>query len=325
MVVKVEPIEKYTLKKDEKEVTRSEIINKVGIVGCGNLGQEIARIVSSHGIEVIFLELSKLKIEDSINGITRTLNNQIERWGMTEPDKRAILSRINGTLEYNDLKGAQIVIEAIKSKTRENSVELRKKIFREIEKVVDDKTIIATNSTTLVITELSSELEHPERCVSLHFLSPASDVPIVEVARSLHTTDDAYKRVCKFARLLGKRIIPVVESPGVISTRLIAPMINEACEILMEGVASMEDIDNTMKLGFGFPYGPFEMADKIGIDIVVRWLDNLYREFGDIKYKASPMLKKRVRANHLGRDTGTGFYKYDEEGKKISTEQPEPC
>ncbi len=325
MAEQVEPIEEYTLKTKSEEVGRHETINKVGIVGCGNLGQEIARIISNHGIDVVFLELSNQKIEDAINGIRRDLDNQIERWGMTESDKRAILSRIKGTLEYKDLKGSQVVIEAVKSKTREDSVELRKKIFKEIERVVDEKAIIATNSTTLVITELGSELDHPDRCVSLHFLSPARDVPIVEVARSLHTSDEAYKKVCKFARLLGKTIIPVVESPGVISTRLIAPMINEASEIMMEGVASMHDIDNTMKLGFGFPYGPFEMADKIGIDIVVRWLDNLYREFGDIKYKASPMLKKRVRANHLGRNTGVGFYKYDGEGKKILEEQPEPC
>ena len=110
----------------------------------------------------------------------------------------------------------------------------------------------------------------------------------------------------------------MIESPGIISTRLIAPLINEACEILMEGVGKMEDIDTTMKLGFGFPLGPFEIADKIGIDTVVRWLENMYREYGDLKYKASPMLKKKVRANHLGRDTKIGFYKYDEDGKKIS-------
>ncbi|MBR9999470.1 MAG: hypothetical protein KFF73_10885, partial [Cyclobacteriaceae bacterium] len=263
--------------------------------------------------------------DDAIRGISRALDRMIERWGMTDSDKRAILSRIKGTTEYKDLKGCDIVIEAVKSKTREDSVELRKNIFREIEKVVDVKTIIATNSTTLVITELSSELDHPERCVSLHFISPAADVPVVEVARSLHTSDEAYKKVCKFARLLGKRIIPVIESPGIISTRLIAPMINEACEILMEGVADMEDIDATMKIGYGFPYGPFEMADKIGIDVVVWWLDNLYKEFGDIKYKASPMLKKRVRANHRGRDTGVGFYKYDPEGRRIPMEKKSPC
>jgi 3-hydroxybutyryl-CoA dehydrogenase len=325
MKTAVENIEAYALKKDTNNNEKSETFNMVGIVGCGNLGQEVARMVSNNGVEVTFLELSETKIADAIKGITRDLDRMIERWGMTESDKRAILSRISGTTKYIDLKGSDIVIEAVKSKTREDSVELRKNIFREIEKVVDQKTIIATNSTTLVITELSSELDHPERCVSLHFISPAADVPILEVARSLHTSDEAYKKVCKFARLLGKRIIPVIESPGIISTRLIAPMINEACEILMEGVADMQDIDATMKIGYGFPYGPFEMADKIGIDVVVRWLDNLYKEFGDIKYKASPMLKKRVRASHLGRDSGIGFYRYDEEGKRIALEEKSPC
>ena len=325
MKTAVEKIDAYALKKSDKNLYKSETFSKVGIVGCGNLGQEVARMVSQNGVEVNFLELSEKKIEDALTGITRALDMMIERWGMTESDKRAILSRISGTTRYADLKGCDIVIEAVKSKTREDSVELRKKIFKEIEKVVDQKTIIATNSTTLVITELSSELDHPERCVSVHFISPAADVPIIEVARSLHTTDEAYKKVCKFAKLLGKRIIPVIESPGIISTRLIAPMINEACEILMEGVADMEDIDTTMKIGYGFPYGPFEMADKIGIDVVVRWLDNLYKEFGDIKYKASPMLKKRVRANHLGRDTGIGFYRYDAEGKRIPAEKSSAC
>lgn len=322
---RVEPIEKYALKSSSKNRSKSDNFTKIGIVGCGILGQEIAKMVSSYGVDVVFLEVSKNKITDAIKGISRDLKSMIKRWGMTESDKRAILSRIRGTLDYQDLQGCQVVIESVKSRTREDSVDMRKRIFKEIEKVVDDKTIIATNSTTLVITELSAELKHPERSVSLHFISPAGEVPLVEVARSLHTSEEAYKKVCRFTRLLGKRIVPVVESPGIISTRLIAPMINEACAILMEGVAEMYDIDDTMKIGYGFPLGPFEMADKIGLDMVVRWLDNLYREFGDIKYKASPMLKKRVRANLLGREAGLGFYKYDDEGKKIMPERHETC
>ncbi len=321
----VEPIEEYALKSSGNEKHESDTFTKVGIVGCGILGQEIARMVSSYGIDVIFLELSNSKITEAIKGIKRDLRHMIKRWGMTDSDKRAIMSRIRGTLEYEDLRGCEVVIESIKSKTREQSVDTRKEIFKHIEKVVDEKAIIATNSTTLVITELAAELKHPERCVSLHFISPAGDIPLVEVAKSLYTSDDAYKRVCRFTRLLGKRIVPVIESPGIISTRLIAPMINEACEILMEGVADMIDIDDTMKIGYGFPLGPFEMADKIGLDMVIRWLDNLYREFGDIKYKASPMLKKRVRANHLGREAGIGFYEYDEERKRIVPDRHESC
>jgi 3-hydroxybutyryl-CoA dehydrogenase len=274
-------------------------------------------MVSSHGIEVTFIEISEDKIEQAINSMSNDLDDMIERWGMTYSEKKAIMSRIQGSMNYEDLEGSDIVIESVKSRSRESSVELRKRIFKEIEMNIAPDAIIATNSTTLVITEMSSELEYPERCVSLHFLSPADKIPVVEIVRGLHTSDETYEKVCQFAALFEKRVVQVVESPGIISTRLIAPLINEACEILLEGVGKMEDIDATMKMGFGFPLGPFELADKIGLDSIVRWLDNLYKEFGDLKYKASPLLKKMVRANHLGRETKKGFYKYNEEGKKI--------
>ncbi|MGF1636100.1 MAG: 3-hydroxyacyl-CoA dehydrogenase family protein [Cyclobacteriaceae bacterium] len=318
MPLAVEPIEGYALKtRKPSNSKRKNAFNKVGIVGCGILGQEITRMVSAHGIDVVFVEVSEEKIQQSIREISRDLDRMIEKWGMTDGEKRAILSRISGTTDYKDLHGAEIVIESVKSRTRESSVDLRKRIFREIERHISDKAIIATNSTTLVITELSSELDHPERCVSLHFLSPADQSQVVEIARGLHTSDETYDNACRFSMLFGKQVVQVIESPGVISTRLIAPLINEACEILMEGVGALEDIDTTMRLGFGFPLGPFELADKIGLDMIVRWLDNMYKEFGDLKYKASPLLKKKVRANHLGKETSIGFYKYDEEGRKI--------
>lgn len=315
----VEPIEGYAIKRRDKPLVKKNRyeFTKVGIVGCGILGQEITRMVSSHGIEVTFVEISEEKIQQALNGISNDLDTMIGKWGMTEGEKRAILSRITGTTNYESLEGADIVIESVKSRSRESSVELRKRIFREIEKNIDPETIIATNSTTLVITEMSSELDHPQRCVSLHFLSPADKIPVVEISRGLNTSDETYEKVCQFARLFDKKVVSVIESPGIISTRLIAPLINEACEILMEGVGKMEDIDDTMKMGFGFPLGPFELADKIGLDTIIRWLDNMYKEFGDLKYKASPMLKKMVRANHLGRETQLGFYKYDEDGKKV--------
>lgn len=316
----VESIEGYAIKRREKPIVvknRYEF-TKVGIVGCGILGQEITRMVSSHGIEVTFVEISEEKIEQALNSIANDLDDMIERWGMTYSEKKSIMSRIQGTMNYEDLEGSDIVIESVKSRSRESSVELRKRIFREIETNIAPNAIIATNSTTLVITEMSSELEYPERCVSLHFLSPADKIPVVEIARGLHTSDETYEKVCQFARMFEKKVVPVIESPGVISTRLIAPLINEACEILLEGVGQLEDIDATMKMGFGFPLGPFEVADKIGLDTIVRWLDNLYKEFGDLKYKASPLLKKMVRANHLGRETQRGFYKYNDEGKKIA-------
>lgn len=312
--VLTEPIEKYGLsKKDSPKV----LFSKVGIVGCGSVGQSIARMLSRHGIDVAFIETTQEKVAEAYSGIEAQLDDMIERWGMTTGEKKAIMTRIKGTTQCVELQGCDLVIEAIKSKTREQSVEIRKKVFKNIEKYIEPSAIIATNSTTLVITELSSELEHKDRCVSLHFSSTTPDAGTIEVVRGLYTSNQAYEKVLKFVKLLNKTVIPVEESPGLISVRLIVSLINEACEILMEGVGSKENIDLAMRTGFGLPLGPFEMCDKIGLDKVLRWMDNLYGEFGDMKYKASPLIKKLVRANHLGRATGKGFYKYDENGKKI--------
>jgi 3-hydroxybutyryl-CoA dehydrogenase len=324
MEEKVEQISHYALNKDNFQGTSNSnsSFNKVGIIGFGYVGQNIGRMASDHGLEVSFVEISQERIDQSMQMLSKELDRLIERWGMTNSDKRAILSRINGSIDYNILNNSDIVLEAVKNKTREDSVEMRKKIFKKIESVVSPECIIATNTSTLLITEISADLDHPERCVSFHFLSPAPETRIVEVVKGLYTSDDAYQDVCKFARLLDKRVISVNESPGIISTRLVVPLINEACEILMEGVGSMEDIDATMCMGFGLPLGPFAMADKLGLDKVSSWLDNLYKEFGDVKYKTSPLLKKLVRANQLGRNTGKGFYEYDEEGNMIKSTRP---
>jgi 3-hydroxybutyryl-CoA dehydrogenase len=242
----------------------------------------------------------------------------IERWGMTNSEKLGIMSRIKGTTDYESFRGCDIVIEAIKSSKREQTHDERSDILAKIEMHVERDTIIATNSSTHVITELTADLTHKDRCLSFHFLTPEADARVVEIVKGLYTSQEAYDNSIKFANLIGKRVVPVKESPGIISTRLIVPFINEACEILMEGVGTMEDIDLTMKVGFGLPLGPFEMADKIGLDKILRWCENLYDEFGDQKYKSSPLLKKLVRANQWGRRTGRGFYEYNKDGVKIT-------
>ncbi|GJM60816.1 MULTISPECIES: 3-hydroxyacyl-CoA dehydrogenase family protein [Persicobacter] len=299
------------------DAPKNNIFSHVGIVGCGFLGQAIALLCARRGFDVVFLELSQQRVDQAMDGMSHALDLEIERWGLTDSEKKSILSRISGTTVYADLAKSDIVIEAIKSRTREKCVPDRKSIFKKAEEVVSEECLIVTNSTTLVITELAAELDHPERCASLHFIFPVEDAEIVEVARGLHTSEAAYERVQRFAKMLKKTVIPVVESPGIISTRLIAPMINEACSILMEGVATKEDIDTTMRLGMGNSMGPFEAADLFGIDRVTRWLDNLYNEFGNTRYKASPMLKKLMRAGKTGRSVGEGFYKYDKYGSKI--------
>lgn len=310
----VEPIEKYALSKKDKPKT---LFSKVGIVGCGSTGQAIARIIACKGIEVVFVELSEQAVKHAMDEMSRYFDRMIDRWGMTPGEKRSILSRIKGTLKYEDLSDCDLVIESILSKTRENAIDIRKEVFKKIEKHVAPEAIIATNSTTIIITELSAELQHSERCVSLHFSTTSPDARIIEVVRGLTTSDEAYEKVLKFGKLLSKTVIPVEESPGLISVRLFVVLLNEACQILVEGVAKKADIDQTMASGFGSKLGPFQMADKIGLDKVLRWMDNLYGEFGDVRYKATPMIKRMVRANLLGRKSRKGFYVYDCDGKII--------
>ncbi|HAN76286.1 MAG TPA: 3-hydroxybutyryl-CoA dehydrogenase [Bacteroidales bacterium] len=310
----VEPIEDYGLSKKSKP---KSLFSKVGIIGFGTSGQAIARIISRQGIEVTFIETDEKRIKAGLAGLERDLDRIIGNWGLTESDKRAILSRVKGFTDYKKLEGCDLVLEAILSNKRESSVEDRKEIFKKIEAVVEPYAIIATNSSTSVITELSAELEHKDRCVSLHFSTLSTEARLVEVARGLHTSDEAYDNTAKFITMLGKTAIPVDESPGLVTVRMFVPLINEACHILMEGTASMEDIDFATKESLSLAIGPFEMADKIGLDRIFRWSENLYREFGDMHYKSSPLIKKRVRANQLGRKTGKGFYTYDENGKRI--------
>ncbi len=312
----VESIEKYAL--SQKELPKTQF-SKVGLIGAGPVGQGIARMVSKRGMDVVFIEKSDNAIKNVMVEIEKVLSRMIDRWGMTKAEKNAIINRINGSKDWNELKGCEIVIEATETRqSRVEGVEDRKKLFAEIEKHVGSDTIIATNSTTLMVTELISGLKNPERGISVHFLSPAVEAPLVEVVRGLHTADEVYENVVKFAKLLGKEVIPVLDFCGKLSTRMIIPLINEACEILMEGVGEMQDIDKIMRVGFHMQYGPFEMADMIGLDNLLRWMDNLYEEFGDLKYKASPTIKKLVRANCLGRRNHNGFYSYDKEGKKIA-------
>ncbi|MDD4646537.1 MAG: 3-hydroxyacyl-CoA dehydrogenase NAD-binding domain-containing protein [Bacteroidales bacterium] len=312
----VESIEQYALSKKNRAKT---LFSKVGLVGCGSVGQTIARMIASQGIEVVFIEMDDEKIKAALKGIDAELTNMIDHWGMTAGEKRAVMNRIKGTIQYSELAGCDLVIEATKGRSKEERVFVRKEVFKRIEEHVSPTTIIATNSTLIVSTELSADLKYKDRCVSLHFSTSSPEADIVEVARGLYTSDEAYDNVKKFVKLIGKKMIPVAESPGLMSVRIFSTLINEACTVYMEGVGTMEDIDLSLKAGLGLGMGPFELADKIGLDKILRWLDNLYEEFGEMKYKASPVLKRMVRANRLGRITKQGFYKYDEKGKRIET------
>ncbi len=312
----VEPIERYALSTKSRVKT---LFSKIGVIGCGKEGQNIVRIAAWHGIEVVFIELSEEKIQNSLDHISRELDDRIETWGLTSGEKRAIMSRIKGSHNFQDLAGCDFVIEAIRAdeNTGDRSIDQRKKVFRQIEQVVDKEAIISTNATTIIITELASELEFPERCVSLHFFVTSPEARIIEVVKGLHTSQDVYNKVCMFVKLINRDVIPVEESAGLISVRLFVTLLNEACQALLEGVATLEDIDKTMIVGLGMRFGPFHSADIVGLNKVVKWMDNLYEEFGSSKYKPSPLIKRLVRAKRLGVHTGHGFFKYDANGKKI--------
>ncbi len=306
--MKTEVLEDYAL---EKKAKKKGVLKKVGIIGAGTMGQDISVIISKQGIDVIFIDITEERIDEIYSEISLRLDEIINKWGMTKSEKRAIISRISGSVDYNDISDCDLIIESINTKKAGSSREQRQNVFRKIESVVSRDAVIASNTSTMMISDLAQVLEYPDRAVGLHFITPAITVKIVEVVKGVKTSDKAYEFVVKFAKLIGKMPIIVHESPGNISTRLIATIINEACETLMEGIASTTCIDTTMKNGYGMQFGPFEMADRIGLDKMVKWMENLYEEFGDQKFKPSPILKRLVRSGFYGKTSGFGFYHYE--------------
>lgn len=306
--MKTEVLEDYALKKRTRQ---KGSLKKVGIIGAGSMGQDIAVIISKQGIDVIFIDLTEERVDEIFNEISLRLDEIINKWGMTKSEKRAIISRISGSVDYNDISDCDLVIESINTRKAGSSKELRKNVFKKIESVVSRDTILASNTSTLVISELAQVLDYPDRAVGLHFITPAITVKIVEVVKGIKTNDKSHEFVVKFAKFIGKIPITIHESPGNISTRLIATIINEACETLMEGIASTTCIDTTMKKGFGMQFGPFELADRIGLDKMVKWMENLHAEFGEQKFKPNPILKRLVRSGFYGKTSGSGFYHYE--------------
>jgi 3-hydroxybutyryl-CoA dehydrogenase len=212
-----------------------------------------------------------------------------------------------------DLAVAQIVLEAVPE-----DLELKTAIFQQLDRACPPEGILATNSSTLSVTEIAARTRRPDRIIGLHFLHPVPKVPLVEVVRGLSTSDATYKAALEFVRLVGKTGIEVFEYPGYVTTRVILPFLNEAMHVVMEGVASAEAVDTSMRLGFGLPIGPLALADRMGLDEVMRWMQYLFDELGDIKYRPCPMLRKMIRAGHLGVKTGKGFFEYDEDGNQVA-------
>jgi len=310
----IESIEDFGLSKKNKS---SKLFSKVGIVGCGADGQYIARVCSSYGLEVIFVEQSEEKIRWSLSKIEAIMDSKIQNWGATESEKKAVMSRITGTTNINNLKDCDLVIEAMSTNYKSRSLDERRKVFEDLEKIVDRKCIIATNSTIVIVSDLSENLVNKDRCISIHFMINSNESRIVEITKGLHTSNEVYDKVNQFVKMLNRIVIPVEESVGLISVRMFTIILNEACEMVLEGVGSIDDVEKVMMTGYGMRLGPFSIADIMGLDRVARWMDNLFNDFGSPRYKPNPLIKKLLRMQYYGISSKRGFFKYDDEGKRI--------
>ena len=288
-------------------------ITTVGIVGGGTMGQGIAIACATAGLDVLLHERTPELAQGALAGIGASLDRDIAKWRRTEGEKRAALARVRTAPQLEALEAAHIVIEAVPE-----DLELKCSLLSKLDRICPPEDLLATNTSTLSITEIATHTHRPDRVIGLHFLNPVPRVPLVEVVRGLATSDATYQAALEFVRILGKTGIEVFEYPGYVTTRVMLPFLNEAMHVVMEGVASAEAVDTSMKLGYGLPLGPLALTDRIGLDEVRRWMQYLFDELGDFKYRPCPLLRKMIRAGHLGRKSGRGFFEYDEKGQIVS-------
>ena len=287
------------------------MLRKVGVIGAGVMGTGLAQMLAEHGMDVIIIDKEQSNLDNSKENLIQVLNKSIEKWGITESEKKVMLSKVQYTTDKQALMEADFVIEAI-----DEILEEKKAIFEEIDQICRPEVIFATNSSTLSITELASVTKRPDKFIGLNFTYPVAKRVLVQVVRGLKTSDSTYEIAKDFIESMGKKSIQIFESPGHVTVRLMMPLINDAINIVMEGVASEEDVDTAMKLGYDFTYGPLEMADRMGLDAVLRVSEAMYKEYGDVRFRPALTLKKLVRAGHLGEKTGQGFFKY-ENGERV--------
>lgn len=290
----------------------NEKINYVVIIGLGVMGRGIGQAISAAGLDVLGVERNQKIAEESMEVIKSNLDREIQRWAITKSERQSILSRIKITDELEQVTECDIVIEAIDEDFRAKEL-----LFQKLDELCDPDTIIISNTSTLNLTKLAERTDRADRIIGMHFLQPVPKIPLVEIIRALKTSDATFETVRKFAEQLGKTVVEVYEYPGFVTTRVIVPMLNEAMHVLMEGIASAEGIDIAMRLGYNQTMGPLELSDTIGLDEVHTWMETLFHELGDLKYRPCPILKKLVREGKLGKKTGEGFFKYNDVGQKI--------
>lgn len=280
-------------------------ITTVGIVGAGTMGNGIAQACAVKGIDVVMVDIAQAAVDKGIATVGKSLDRLLQKEKITEADRDVALGRIKGSTSYDDLKKAQLVIEA----ATENH-ELKNKILKQLDELLDPEVIIATNTSSISITQLAAVTKRPDKFVGMHFFNPVPMMALVEIIRGLQTSDATHDAVKALAEALGKSPITVKNAPGFVVNRILVPMINEAFFVLAEGLATPEDIDAGMKLGCNHPIGPLALADMVGLDVCLAVMEVYLEQFGDSKYRPCQLLREYVAAGRLGRKTGMGVYSY---------------
>ena len=281
-------------------------MKSIGIVGAGTMGSGIAHVASLSQYSVLLMDVNEQLVEKGINSINNNMDRQIKKTSITPDDKKNALDRISLTTDLNALKSVDVVIEAASEDRK-----IKGRIFQELDKCCKKDTILATNTSSISITDIASSTSRPEKVIGMHFMNPVPMMKLVEVVLGHLTNEETIRKVVTLAEAMGKTAVKCNDYPGFVSNRILAPMINEAIFCLMEGVAEKEAIDMVMKLGMAHPMGPLSLADLIGLDVCLSILEVLHRGLGDDKYRPCPLLRRMVSAGCLGRKTGKGFYEYN--------------
>ncbi|WP_251551752.1 3-hydroxybutyryl-CoA dehydrogenase [Neobacillus muris] len=281
-------------------------VEKVMVVGAGQMGSGIAQVCAQAGYQVVLNDLKLEFVERGLGIVSKNLSRNVEKGRMTEAQKQQVLDRLAASTELNDAAGVDLVIEAAVE-----NMDIKAKIFAQLDEIAPAHAILASNTSSLPITEIAAVTKRPEKVIGMHFMNPVPVMKLVEVIRGLATSDEVYHVIEDMAKTLNKVPVEVNDFPGFVANRILMPMINEAIYTLYEGVAAKEAIDEVMKLGMNHPMGPLTLADFIGLDTCLYIMETLHEGFGDDKYRPCPLLRKYVKAGWLGRKTGRGFYTYE--------------